>query len=245
MDPWCTSCKEKLRLPNNEPSQFPPTSIDLRNFGMKWGCLVTIPSCSCDTSKEIANMYQRDRRMQFLMGLNKTFESIRNQLLMMEPLPKGRGVSGAKARNQWKKKGTQDKKRQYCTHYNNIGHMREHCFEIHGIEMRRLSERNDAGTFAREDTFEEFDDYADVNNVFRHDHLEEQIYMTPLEGYTVPKGHVYKLRRFLYGLKQASRQWNVEFIAKIEAFEFVQSKHDHCLFTNLLQTFVSIACVCG
>ncbi|KAL0458616.1 UNVERIFIED_CONTAM: Retrovirus-related Pol polyprotein from transposon RE1 [Sesamum latifolium] len=60
----------------------------------------------------------------------------------------------------------------------------------------------------------------DVNNAFLHGHLDEDIYMTPPEGILS-----------LYGLKQASRQWNVELTVKLKEFGFVQSAHDHYLFT--------------
>ncbi|KAL2242369.1 UNVERIFIED_CONTAM: Retrovirus-related Pol polyprotein from transposon RE1 [Sesamum indicum] len=70
----------------------------------------------------------------------------------------------------------------------------------------------------------------DVNNAFLHGYLQEDIYMTPPAGYKVDSGLVCKLERSLYGLKQASRQWNVELTLKLQQFGFNQSAHDHCLF---------------
>ncbi|KAL0377948.1 UNVERIFIED_CONTAM: Retrovirus-related Pol polyprotein from transposon RE1 [Sesamum radiatum] len=72
----------------------------------------------------------------------------------------------------------------------------------------------------------------DVNNAFLHGYLEEEIYMQPPEGYFIQPGHVCKLLKSLYGLKQASRQWNLEFTSKLLSFGFSQSAHDHCLFVK-------------
>ncbi|KAL2238004.1 UNVERIFIED_CONTAM: Retrovirus-related Pol polyprotein from transposon RE2 [Sesamum indicum] len=72
----------------------------------------------------------------------------------------------------------------------------------------------------------------DINNAFLHGYLDEEIYMIPPEGYSVPKDHVCKLKRSLYGLKQASRQWNQEFTFQLQNYGFIQSQFDHCLFTK-------------
>ncbi|KAL0413896.1 UNVERIFIED_CONTAM: hypothetical protein Sradi_1591300 [Sesamum radiatum] len=91
--------------------------------------------------QRIANLYQREHLMQFLMGLDESFKGIRNQILIMEPLPsvskayaivlrveRQREVSSTyenptqnmamqarisgsvNVKNQWVKKGAQDKK---------------------------------------------------------------------------------------------------------------------------------------
>ncbi|KAL0435109.1 UNVERIFIED_CONTAM: Retrovirus-related Pol polyprotein from transposon RE1 [Sesamum radiatum] len=72
---------------------------------------------------------------------------------------------------------------------------------------------------------------VDVNNTFLHGHLDEDVYMTPPAGYTKARsGQVCKLKRSLYGLKQTSRQWNLELTTKLLEFGFQQSPHGHCLF---------------
>ncbi|KAL0324732.1 UNVERIFIED_CONTAM: Retrovirus-related Pol polyprotein from transposon RE1 [Sesamum calycinum] len=71
----------------------------------------------------------------------------------------------------------------------------------------------------------------DINNSFLHGHLDEEVYMDPPERYLAAKpGQVCRLRRSLYGLKQASRQWNLELTTKLLNYGFTQSAHDNCLF---------------
>lgn len=54
-------------------------------------CLVPIPMCYCESNcgvtKKIIDIHNVNQLMQFLMGLNEGYDVIRNQILVMEPLP--------------------------------------------------------------------------------------------------------------------------------------------------------------
>ncbi|XP_075473458.1 uncharacterized protein LOC142504488 [Primulina tabacum] len=49
--------------------------------------LITSPSCDCPNSRAYAEHEQQQRLIQFLMGLNDNYSSIRSQILLMNPLP--------------------------------------------------------------------------------------------------------------------------------------------------------------
>ncbi|KAL0453131.1 UNVERIFIED_CONTAM: Retrovirus-related Pol polyprotein from transposon RE1 [Sesamum latifolium] len=72
----------------------------------------------------------------------------------------------------------------------------------------------------------------DINNAFLRGYLDEDIFMHAPDGYEVQSGMACKLKRSLYGLKQASRQWNLELTSKLLTHGFSQSSNDHCLFTK-------------
>lgn len=58
--------------------------------------------------------------------------------------------------------------------------------------------------------------------------------MLPPEGYTKAQpGQVCKLNKSLYGLKQASRQWNHELTKFLVNMGYTQSKHDYSLFVKV------------
>uniref|UniRef100_A0A2N9HCG1 Integrase catalytic domain-containing protein n=1 Tax=Fagus sylvatica TaxID=28930 RepID=A0A2N9HCG1_FAGSY len=84
----------------------------------------------------------------------------------------------------------------------------------------------------------------DVNNAFLHGDLDEEVYMTPPPGYC-PKGEtrVCRLRKSLYGLKQASRNWFFKLTTVLLDAGFTQSQADHSLFTLVSTTSITLVLV--
>lgn len=70
----------------------------------------------------------------------------------------------------------------------------------------------------------------DVKTAFLNGNLSEEIYMLQPEGFRQKKGLVCRLNKSLYGLKQASRSWNITFHTFIERLGFQRSANDLCLY---------------
>jgi len=71
----------------------------------------------------------------------------------------------------------------------------------------------------------------DVHNTFLHGDLNEDIYMKPLLGFSPTSPHlVCKLKKSLYGLRQAPRQWCFKLAHALQDYGFKQSPLDHSLF---------------
>ena len=74
--------------------------------------------------------------------------------------------------------------------------------------------------------------HMDVKNAFLHGDLHEEVYMQPPLGIKVPLGHVCRLRKALYGHKQAPRAWFERYSSVIQAAGFSPSEHDPALFIH-------------
>ncbi|GJW65959.1 retrotransposon protein, putative, ty1-copia subclass [Tanacetum coccineum] len=77
---------------------------------------------------------------------------------------------------------------------------------------------------------------------FLNGHLSEEVYMEQPQGFVDPKypNHVCKLKRSIYGLKQASRQWNKRFDDEIKKFGFTQNRDEPCVYIKASGSYIAI-----
>ncbi|RVW30939.1 Retrovirus-related Pol polyprotein from transposon TNT 1-94 [Vitis vinifera] len=75
----------------------------------------------------------------------------------------------------------------------------------------------------------------DVKTAFLNGELEEEVCMKQPEGFPSSDGEqlVCKLKKSIYGLKQASRQWYLKFHNIISSFGFVENVMDQCIYLKV------------
>ena len=75
----------------------------------------------------------------------------------------------------------------------------------------------------------------DVKTAFLNGNSEEKVYMNQPEGFSCKgKEHmVCKLKKSLYGLKQASWQWCLKFNETIVTFGFKENTVDRCIYLKV------------
>jgi hypothetical protein len=75
---------------------------------------------------------------------------------------------------------------------------------------------------------------VDISHAYLNGTLEEEIYMQQPEGFEVGEpDHVCKLRKSLYGLKQAGRVWNQTLNSVFSSMGFKRVQSDHGLYIYL------------
>ena len=75
----------------------------------------------------------------------------------------------------------------------------------------------------------------DVKTAFLNGDLSEEVYMLQPEGFKAngKENIVFRLKRSIYGLKQASRQWYLKFDKIVTSFGFIENKFNQCVYMKV------------
>ena len=75
----------------------------------------------------------------------------------------------------------------------------------------------------------------DVKIAFLNGDLSEEVYMSQPEGLKEngKENMVCRLKRSIYGLKQASHQWYLKFDKIVMSFGFIKNKFDQCVYMKV------------
>lgn len=126
----------------------------LNSLWRQYDTITKLPICTCNASAKIIEFNNHHKLMQFLMGLDDTYQPLRTSLLSKEPLPTVKNafavISAEESHRETKPthhtskvqanafaSKFNDKKRSNrpplkCTHCNLTGHTIDKCFEIVG-----------------------------------------------------------------------------------------------------------------
>ena len=74
--------------------------------------------------------------------------------------------------------------------------------------------------------------HMDVKSAFLNGDLEEEVYVAQTPGFieTGKEGKVLKLRKALYGLRQAPRAWNLKLDQTLLSLGFIRSPVEHAVY---------------
>lgn len=86
----------------------------------------------------------------------------------------------------------------------------------------------------------------DVKIAFLNEDLKEEIYMKQPEGFIMPRQEhkVCKLRKSLYGFKQAPKQWYEKFNNTLVNYGFAVNTSNSCVYAKMIDSDCVIICLC-
>lgn len=63
---------------------------DFNKFTKLWdelACIIPVKHCDCEIGRQVAKEHMEDQVTQMLMGLNDSFDNLKNQIMLLDPLP--------------------------------------------------------------------------------------------------------------------------------------------------------------
>ena len=118
----------------------------------------------------------------------------------------------------------------FCDHCKNSSHTINKCFKLLGYPNQNKGRKATAIACTNEE--ETIPPGMSINNAFLHGDLVEEVYMKLPKGLDGSSTKVCKLKKSIYGLKQASREWFTRLVNELVHQGFQQSQNECSLFIN-------------
>ena len=196
--------------------------------------LYNVEDLTADISepRNIKQAWSGDHCIQWKEATDSEYDSlISNDTWELVPLPEGKNVVGSR----WVFKVKRDengsverfKARLVAQGYSQAEGIDYH--EVFSLVVRNTSIRT---LLALANTCDWEVHQMDVHTAFLQGDLDEEIYMKQPDGYTDEENpnHVCKLKKSLYGLKQAARCWNSAIDGYLKSDGYKQVEADPCLY---------------
>jgi hypothetical protein len=77
--------------------------------------------------------------------------------------------------------------------------------------------------------------HLDVKSAFLNGELTEEVYVRQPPGFVKngEEGKVLRLKKALYGLRQAPRAWNAKLDMSLDSFGFIKCPSEHAVYTRV------------
>ncbi|XP_031504181.1 uncharacterized protein LOC116266877 [Nymphaea colorata] len=137
----------------------------LKSLWDEYDSYVILPTCDCGAMRQVKEIHEQQRLLEFLMELNESYSAIHSQILLMEPTPSipraysllvqeerqrevhvslpSESISAAAIQRQNNDRDLnvkfKGKPRMQCEHCGRMGHTKARCYHIHGFPKRSVS----------------------------------------------------------------------------------------------------------
>ncbi|KAJ9561764.1 hypothetical protein OSB04_006924 [Centaurea solstitialis] len=163
-----------------------------------------------------------------------------------EPTSYGEVVSGNES-EQWQEAMKAEMQSMYDNQVWELTDLPQHCRAVgHKWVFKKKTDMDgNVHTFKARLVVKAYFNYEiwqmDVKTAFLNGKLTEDVYMQQPEGFVDPKNpnKVCKLLKSIYGLKQASRSWNLHFDERIKESAFTKSEFEPCVYTKFSRSIVT------